>query len=99
MIPWCTYTSPEIEHVGLNEKDAIDRQIAHDVYVQEFADVDRAILEGETAGFVKVITKKSKGVILGATIVAQNAGDMIGEITLAMKHGLRLGHIASTSHP
>jgi pyruvate/2-oxoglutarate dehydrogenase complex dihydrolipoamide dehydrogenase (E3) component len=99
VIPWCTYTSPEIAHVGLNEKDAIDRQIAHDVYVQEFADVDRAILEGETAGFVKVITKKSKGVILGATIVAQNAGDMIGEITLAMKHGLRLGHIASTIHP
>ena len=99
LIPWCTYTSPEIAHVGLSEQDAHARNIAHDVYVQEFADVDRAILEGETDGFVKVVAAKGKGRILGATIVAQNAGDMIGEITLAMKHGLGLGQIASTIHP
>lgn len=99
LIPWCTYTSPEIAHVGLSEQDAHAGNIAHDIYVQEFAGVDRAILEGETDGFVKVIAARGKGRILGATIVAQNAGDMIGEITLAMKHGLGLGQIASTIHP
>jgi pyruvate/2-oxoglutarate dehydrogenase complex dihydrolipoamide dehydrogenase (E3) component len=99
LIPWCTYTSPEIAHVGLSEADAKERGVAHDIYLQEFADVDRAILEGETAGFVKVVAKKGKDRILGATIVAQNAGDMIGELTLAMKHGIGLGSIASTIHP
>ncbi len=98
-IPWCTYTTPEIARVGLNEKDAADQGIAIDTYTQELADVDRAILEGEEDGFVRIVTKKGADRILGATIVARNAGDMIGEVTLAMTHGLGLKKIASAIHP
>ena len=98
-IPWCTYTSPEIAHVGLSEHEANDQNIAIDTLTQKFSDVDRAILEGETDGFVKVHTKKGSDRILGATIVARNAGDMISEITLAMKHRIGLKKIASTIHP
>ena len=98
-IPWCTYTSPEIAHVGLNPQSAEARGIALDTYTQELSHVDRAILDGETEGFVRVHTKKGTDVILGATIVAANAGDMISEITLAMTHGLGLKKIADTIHP
>jgi len=98
-IPWCTYTSPEVAHVGLYEHDAREQGIEPDTLVQEFKDVDRAILEGEEDGFVKVHVKKGTDQILGATIVARNAGDMIGEITLAMTQGIGLGKIANTIHP
>ncbi len=98
-IPWCTYTSPEIAHVGLYEKEAEDKGIEVDTYVQHFSDVDRAILEGENSGFAKVHVKKGTDQIVGATIVARNAGDMISEITLAMTHGLGLSKIGSTIHP
>ncbi len=98
-IPWCTYTSPEIAHVGLHEKEAQDKGIDIDTYVQHFDDVDRAILEGEDEGFVKVHVKKGTDQVLGATIVARNAGDMISEITLIMTHGLGLSKIGSTIHP
>ncbi len=98
-IPWCTYTSPEIAHVGLSEHEANEQNIAIDTLTQEFSEVDRAILEGETDGFVKVHTKKGSDRILGATIVARNAGDMISQITLAMKHRIGLKKIASTIHP
>ncbi|NQV24895.1 MAG: mercuric reductase [Rhodopirellula sp.] len=98
-IPWSTYTSPEIAHVGLYEKEAQEQGIHIATYVQEFADVDRAILEGETEGFVKVHLKKGSDQIVGATIVAGNAGDMISEITVAMKNGVGLKGIGSTIHP
>jgi len=98
IIPWCTYTSPEVAHVGLSETDAKDRGIAIDTYRQQFADVDRAILEGDT-GFAKVHCRKGSDRIVGATIVARNAGDMISEITLAMKHDIGLKGIGSTIHP
>ena len=98
-IPWCTYTSPEIAHVGLSEREASDQNLAIDTFTQEFADVDRAILESETDGFVKIHVKQGTDRIVGATIVAANAGDMIGEVTLAMKHGIGLKNIASTIHP
>lgn len=98
-IPWCTYTSPEIAHVGLYEKDAQAQGIEFDTYIQHFADIDRAILAGETEGFVKVHTRKGTDQILGATIVAPHAGDLISEITLAMTHGLGLKKIGSTIHP
>ena len=98
-IPWCTYTSPELAHVGLTETEAKKRGIAIDTYTQELAEVDRAILEGETEGFVRIHTKKGKDKILGATIVAANAGDMIGEVSLAMTHGLGLKKIAAAIHP
>ena len=98
-IPWCTYTSPEIAHVGLYETQAADKGIEVDTYVQQFSDVDRAILEGEDEGFAKVHVKKGTDQIVGATIVARNAGDMISEITLAMTHGLGLAKIGGTIHP
>jgi len=99
VIPWCTYTSPEIAHVGLYEHQAKEKNIAIDTYTQRFHDVDRAILEGEDQGFVKIHVKKGTGKIVGATIVARSAGDLISEITLAMTNRVGLGKIASTIHP
>lgn len=99
IIPWATYTTPEIAHVGMYERDAREMGMSVDTYVQEFEDVDRAILEGRTEGFVKVHTRKGTDKIVGATIVADNAGDMISEITLAMKNGVGLSAISSTIHP
>lgn len=99
IIPWSTYTSPEIAHVGLYEKDAREQGIAMDTYIQHFADIDRAILAGETDGFVKIHARKGTDQIIGATIVAPHAGDLISEITLAMKHGIGLKQIGSTIHP
>ena len=99
VIPWCTYTSPEIAHVGLYPREADARGMAIDTYTQELSDVDRAVLEGETEGFVRIHTKKGTDCIVGATIVAAHAGDMISEITLAMTHGAGLKKIADTIHP
>ena len=99
IIPWCTYTSPELAHVGLSEAEATANGVEFDSFVTEFADVDRAILEGETEGFVKVVVKKGADQIIGATVVAANAGDMIGELTLAMKYKIGLSKIADTIHP
>ena len=98
-IPWCTYTSPEIAHVGLTEKEITDQGLEIDTYLQEFSDIDRAILAGEAEGFVKVQTKKGTDQIVAATFVATHAGDLISEITLAMTHGLGLKQIGSTIHP
>ena len=98
-IPWTTYTSPELAHVGIDPREAARQGTEIDTYTQPLSAVDRAILEGEDAGFVRIHTKKGTDRILGATIVATNAGDMISEITLAMTHGLGLGKIASTIHP
>jgi pyruvate/2-oxoglutarate dehydrogenase complex dihydrolipoamide dehydrogenase (E3) component len=99
IIPWCTYTLPELAHVGLSEKQAGEEHIAIDTLVQEFHEIDRAILEGESAGFVKVHLKKGTDRILGATIAARNAGDLISEITLAMTSGIGMKKIANTIHP
>ena len=99
VIPWATFTSPEIAHVGMYEQDAKEAGIEIDTYVQEFADVDRAILEGKDEGFVKVFTKKGTDKIVGATIVAENAGDMISELTVAITGGLGLSKIGSAIHP
>lgn len=99
VIPWCTYTSPEIAHVGLTERDAEERKIPIQTFRQEFSHVDRAILEGETEGFVKVHVKAGTDQILGATIVAEHAGEMIGELTLAIKAGIGLKTIGATIHP
>jgi len=98
-IPWCTYTEPEIAHVGLYEKQATEQGIAVDTFTRRLEDVDRAILEGRTDGLARVHVRKGTDKIVGATIVAANAGDMIAEITLAMTHKLGLGRIASTIHP
>ncbi len=99
IIPWSTYTSPEIAHVGLYEKEAKEKGIEVDTFTQELSKVDRAILDGETEGFVRVHVRKGTDEILGATVVAAHAGDLIGELTLAMKGKLGLKTIGATIHP
>ncbi len=98
-VPWCTYTDPEIAHVGLYESDASERGIPVDTFVRSFSEVDRAIVDGEEEGFVKVHVRKGTDKILGATIVARHAGDMISEISLAMVGGLGLKTIGNVIHP
>ncbi|HVG08192.1 MAG TPA: mercuric reductase [Thermoanaerobaculia bacterium] len=98
-IPWCTYTTPEIAHVGLYEKDAKERGIAVDTLTVPLSSVDRAILDGADEGFLRIHLEKGKDRILGATLVADHAGDMIGELCLAITHGIGLGKIASVIHP
>ena len=98
VIPWSTYTSPEVARVGLNEKEAVEKNIDYDIYRVDFQDVDRAITERETLGFTKILTEKGKDKILGATIVGENAGDLLHEIVLAMKAKIGLGTIANTIH-
>ncbi len=98
-IPWATYTSPEIAHIGLYEKEAKARGLEVDTYTQELAKVDRAILDGADEGFVRVHVRKGTDEILGATIVAEHAGDLIAEISVAMKGKLGLGKIGAAIHP
>ena len=98
-MPWCTYTDPEIAHVGHYERDARERGIEVDTYVREFKDVDRAVLDGEEEGFVKIHVTRGRDEIQGATIVARHAGEMISEISVAMAGGVGLGKLASVIHP
>ena len=98
-VPWCTYTDPEIAHVGMYEQQAREMGIEVDTFTQGLDEVDRAITDGQEQGFVKIHVKKGTGKILGATIVASHAGEMISEITLAMVGGVGLGAIASVIHP
>lgn len=98
-IPWCTFTSPELAHVGLSEDDARQRRIEIDTFTQPFETLDRAVLDGEISGFVKMHVSKGTDRIVGATIVAPHAGDMIGEIVLAMTNSIGLSRIGSVIHP
>ena len=99
VIPWCTFTDPEVARVGLNETDARAQGIPYEVTRFELEELDRAIAEEETHGWVKVLTVPGKDKILGATIVGTHAGDLIAEYILAMKHGLGLNKILGTIHP
>ena len=99
IIPWATYTSPEIAHVGLYEENAQKLGLKVDTFTQELSQVDRAILDGETEGFVRIHVRQGTDKIVGATVVATHAGDFIGELTLAMKGGLGLKTIGATIHP
>jgi pyruvate/2-oxoglutarate dehydrogenase complex dihydrolipoamide dehydrogenase (E3) component len=99
IIPWCTYTDPEIAHVGMYQQEAEKRGLKVATFTQPLAEDDRAVLDGETAGFVKVHVEAGSDKILGATIVASHAGDLISEITTAMKAGMGLGGIANVIHP
>lgn len=100
-IPWCTYTTPEVAHVGMYEKDAREKGLETETLTIHLKDVDRALLDGADEGFLRVhVEKGSKdGKILGATLVAEHAGDMIGELCLAVTHGIGLAKIASVIHP
>ena len=97
--PCCTFTDPEIAHVGLYEREALAKGLKLDTFVQEIKNLDRAFLDGQTEGFVKVYTEKGKDRILGATIVSSDAGSMISELTLAMVAGAGLSMLSKTIHP
>ena len=99
VVPWATYTSPEIAHVGHTEASARAAGIAVQTIDVPMHDVDRARLDGRSEGFARVHVRAGKGTILGATIVAEHAGDLISEVTLAMTSGLGLGAIGATIHP
>jgi pyruvate/2-oxoglutarate dehydrogenase complex dihydrolipoamide dehydrogenase (E3) component len=87
VIPWCTFTDPEVARVGLNETEAKQQNIDHEVTLFELAELDRAIAEGETHGWVKIITPPGKDKILGVTIVGSHAGDLIAEYIHAWRRG------------
>lgn len=99
IIPWCTYTDPEIAHVGRYEAEARQQGIEVESFIQPFDSVDRAVVDGEEEGFVKVHVKAGTDRILGATIVARHAGEMISEMTLAMSLGAGLGKLSGVIHP
>lgn len=99
VIPWCTFTDPEVARVGLNENEARQRNIPHEVTVFQLAELDRAIAEGEDRGWIKIITPPGKDRILGVTLVGSHAGDLIAEYILAMKHNIGLNKILATIHP
>jgi len=98
IIPWCTYTDPEIAHVGLYVREARERDIPVRTFTIPMHDVDRAITDSEDVGFVKIHIEQRRDRILGATIVARHAGDMINEITLAMVAGIGLRTLARVIH-
>lgn len=98
VIPWATFTDPEVARVGLSEKEAKSRHIAYEVTRYDLDDLDRAIADEAAHGFVKVLTVPGKDRILGVTIVGEHASDLLAEFVLAMKHGLGLNKILGTIH-
>ena len=98
VIPWVTFTDPEIARVGLNEQQAAEQGRAVDVTTYSLAELDRAIADGDAHGLVKVLTEPGKDTILGVTIIGRHAGEMLPEFVLAMKHGLGLNKILGTIH-
>lgn len=98
VIPWCTFTDPEVAHVGLSESTAKEQGIEVQINKFEIAELDRAIADGCDYGFVKVLTPLNSDKILGATIVGEHAGDLLAEFVLAMKHNLGLNKILGTIH-
>jgi pyruvate/2-oxoglutarate dehydrogenase complex dihydrolipoamide dehydrogenase (E3) component len=98
VIPWATFVEPEVARVGLNEQEAKEKGVPFEISRYDLAELDRAIVEGEAHGFVKVLTVPGKDTILGVTLVGERAGDLIAEYVLAMKHGIGLNKILGTIH-
>ncbi len=98
-MPWCTYTDPEVAHVGLYESEAAAKGIETSAFKVSMEENDRALADGEAEGFVKIVVKKGTDRILGATIVAAHAGELIGEISTAMAGGLGLKALGDIIHP
>jgi dihydrolipoamide dehydrogenase len=98
VVPWCTFTDPEVARVGLNEQEAKEKKIPHEVHVYGIDDLDRAIADGEAHGMVKVITPPGSDKVLGCTIAGEHAGDLLIEYVAAMKHGFGLNKILGTIH-
>jgi pyruvate/2-oxoglutarate dehydrogenase complex dihydrolipoamide dehydrogenase (E3) component len=98
VVPWCTYTDPEVAHVGLGEKQATKDGTEYDLFSVRLAELDRAVVESEEVGFAKILTRKGSDQILGATIVAPHAGDLLHEFVVAMNAKVGLGEIAGMIH-
>ena len=99
VMPWVTYTDPEIAHVGMYEHEAKEKGISVDTITIPFSSVDRAIADGEEEGFVKIHHRKGTDEILGATIVARHAGEMISEVTTAIVGKVGLSQLSGVIHP
>ena len=99
VIPWCTYTDPEVAHVGIDAEAAARDPNRYAVYTKELKDVDRAILDGAGEGFARIIVQRRNGRIAGATYVAAHAGESVAEIVLAMQQGLKISDLSSVIHP
>ena len=99
VIPWATFTDPEVARVGLSEDEARAQDIPYELTQYKLDDLDRAIADGHTQGYVKVLTVPGKDKILGATVVGDHAAELLTEFVLAMKHGLGLNKILATIHP
>ncbi len=99
VIPWTTYTDPEVAHVGITQKDAANRGDEVVAFTKEFANTDRAILDGETEGYVRLYMNRKDGRLVGATIVGSHAGESIGEAVLAMTQKLKVGGLSGVIHP
>ncbi|XKH02331.1 FAD-dependent oxidoreductase [Marinobacter nauticus] len=99
VMPWVTFTSPEVARVGLSEAEAKEKGIDVEVTRYDLDDLDRAIAESDQAGFIKVLTPPGKDKILGAVVVGTHGGEILAEFTLAMKHGLGLNKLLGTIHP
>jgi pyruvate/2-oxoglutarate dehydrogenase complex dihydrolipoamide dehydrogenase (E3) component len=99
VMPWCTYTEPEIAHVGLYEREARERGLELDSYLTPMARVNRAATDGEEEGFVKVHVKRGGDRIVGATLVGSHAGELVTPLTLAIGNGLGLGAFANLIYP
>jgi pyruvate/2-oxoglutarate dehydrogenase complex dihydrolipoamide dehydrogenase (E3) component len=98
VIPWTTFVDPEVARVGLGEDEARARGIAVEVTRFDLAELDRAIADGATGGFVKVLTQPGRDRILGAVIIGEHAGELLAEFVLAMKHGIGLNTLLGTIH-
>ncbi len=99
VMPWCTYTAPEIAHVGLYERDAAERSIEIDTYQVSIAQANRAVTDGQEEGLVKVHVKKGSDEIVGATVVSAHAGDLITQFTMAIQNGIGLGAFTNIIYP
>ena len=99
VIPWTTYTDPEVAHVGITEKEAANRGDQVLTFTKELADTDRAILDGETEGYVRLYMNRKDGRFLGATVVGSHAGESIGEAVLAITQKLKVGDLSAVIHP
>lgn len=97
-VPWVTYTDPEVAHCGLTEDEAKKKNVAYEVYRYDWSDLDRAITDSETTGFIKVLTKAGKDKILGATVTGVHAGEVMHEVLVAAKHGIGLSKLSATIH-
>jgi pyruvate/2-oxoglutarate dehydrogenase complex dihydrolipoamide dehydrogenase (E3) component len=97
VVPWCTFTDPELARVGVSEQEAVAQAIPHKIYRFPFRDLDRAVAEGEMDGFAKLVTTP-KGRLLGAAIVGPHAGELIHESVLALARKLSAKHLSSVIH-